>query len=475
MIKTASAFYSHLQEVFPHKPTILQEELLNQFSNFLFNPDAHSLFLLKGYAGTGKTTSISTIVNNLWQTGKKAVLLAPTGRAAKVIANYAERDAFTIHKKIYHPRRAKGGNVKFVLKKNTHTNTIFFVDEASMISEKSSDQSNFASISLLQDLIDYVYGGIKCKLVLIGDTAQLPPVKLIVSPALNFDTLTLDYNKEVTAIELTEVMRQQAHSGILQNATMLRNKIAQFGSDDFQFDTSQPDVIRLEDGYEIQDAIQDTYDNVSIENTAIVVRSNKRANQYNHQIRSKIRGQESDISTGDLVMVVKNNYHWLDDQSDAGFIANGDTCEVLEIFNRKDLYGFHFAEAKIRMIDYPKQKPFEVVLLLDTLTANTPSLTYEDSNKLYHEVAKDYAHLKSKYKIFQSIKENKYFNALQIKFSYAMTCHKSQGGQWKNVFIEKPWLPEGQNIDYWRWLYTALTRAQEKVYLIGYTDDDFVK
>ncbi len=475
MIKTASAFYSHLQEVFPHKPTILQEELLTQFSDFLFNPDAHSLFLLKGYAGTGKTTSISTIVNNLWHTGKKAVLLAPTGRAAKVIANYAERDAFTIHKKIYHPRRAKGGNVNFVLKKNTHTNTIFFVDEASMISEKSSDQSNFSSISLLQDLIDYVYGGIKCKLVLIGDTAQLPPVKLIVSPALNFDTLTLDYNKEVNEIELTEVMRQQAHSGILQNATLLRNKIAEFDTDDFKFDSSQPDVIRLVDGYEIQDAIHESYDNGSIENTAIVVRSNKRANQYNHQIRSKIRGQESDISTGDLVMVVKNNYHWLDDYSEAGFIANGDTCEVLEIFNRKELYGFHFAEAKISMIDYPKQKPFEVVLLLNTLTANTPSLTYEDSNKLYHEVAKDYAHLKSKYKIFQSIKENKYFNALQVKFSYAMTCHKSQGGQWKNVFIEKPWLPEGQNIDYWRWLYTALTRAQEKVYLIGYSEDDFNK
>lgn len=475
MIKTATAFHKHLQEIFPHKPTILQEALLQQFSEFIFNPDAHSLFLLKGYAGTGKTTSISTIVNNLWHTGKKAVLLAPTGRAAKVIANYAERDAFTIHKKIYHPRRAKGGNVNFVLKKNTHTNTIFFVDEASMISEKSDNQSQFNAVSLLQDLMDYVYGGIKCKLVLIGDTAQLPPVKLVISPALNFDKLTLDYNKEVTEIELTEVMRQQEHSGILQNATVLRNKIAEFLSDDFRFDNKQPDVIRLIDGYDIQDAIQASYDDGNIENTAIVVRSNKRANQYNHQIRSKIIGQESDISTGDLVMVVKNNYHWLDDYSDAGFIANGDTCEILEIFNRKELYGFNFAEAKISMIDYPKQKPFEVVLLLDTLTANTPSLTYEDSNKLYHEVAKDYAHLKAKYKIFQSIKENKYFNALQIKFSYAITCHKSQGGQWKNIFIEKPWLPEGQNIDYWRWLYTALTRAQEKVYLIGYTDEDFVK
>lgn len=473
MIKTASAFHKHLLEIFPHKPTILQEDLLVKFSDFIFNTDAHSLFLLKGYAGTGKTTSISSIVNNLWHTGKKAVLLAPTGRAAKVIANYAERDAFTIHKKIYHSRRAKGGNVNFVLKKNTYTNTIFFVDEASMISEKSDDQTQFNAVSLLQDLMDYVYGGIKCKLVLIGDTAQLPPVKLVISPALDFDKLTLDYNKEVTEVELTEVMRQQEHSGVLQNATVLRDKIASFDTDDFKFDSRQPDVIRLIDGYEIQDAIQESYDE-SHEDTAIVVRSNKRANQYNHQIRSKIRGQESDISTGDLVMVVKNNYHWLDDYSEAGFIANGDSCEVLEIYNRKELYGFQFAEAKIRMIDYPKQKPFEVVLLLNTLTANTPSLTYEDSNKLYHEVAKDYAHLKSKYKIFQSIKENKYFNALQIKFSYAITCHKSQGGQWKNVFIEKPWMPDGQNLDYWRWLYTALTRAQEKVFLIGYTDDDFI-
>ncbi len=475
MIKTATAFYKHLREIFPYKPTILQEALLQQFSNFLFESNTQSLFLLKGYAGTGKTTSISIIVNNLWHTGKKAVLLAPTGRAAKVIANYAERDAFTIHKKIYHPRRAKGGNVNFVLKKNTHTNTIFFVDEASMIPEESVGQSNFNSISLLNDLIDYVNTGKMCKLVLIGDTAQLPPVKLRISPALDFSKLTLKYNKEVTEIELTEVMRQQVHSGILMNATSLRNKISELSDIDFKFNLKEPDVIRLEDGYDIQDAIEEAYDGENIEDTAIIVRSNKRANQYNQQIREKIRGQESDISTGDFIMVVKNNYFWLDDYSDAGFIANGDTCEILEIFNRKELYGFNFAEAKIRMIDYPKQKPFEVVLLLDTLRINAPSLSYEDSNKLYHEVAKDYAHLKSKYKIFQSIKENKYFNALQIKFSYAITCHKSQGGQWKKVFVEKPWMPDGQNIEYWRWLYTALTRAQEKVYLIGYTDDDFVK
>lgn len=473
MIKTAQSFYQLLNDVFPHKPTLLQNELLLQFSNFLFDTDKQGLFLLKGYAGTGKTTSISTLVNNLWHTGKKSVLLAPTGRAAKVIANYSKKDAFTIHKEIYHPKKNSAGKINFVRKKNKHFNTIFFVDEASMIPENADGQSNFGNLSLLQDLIDYVYEGKMCKMVLIGDTAQLPPVKLAISPALSFDKLTLDYNKEVVELELTEVMRQQEHSGILQNATSLRNKIASYTESPFSFDDRQPDIIRLIDGYEIEDAINQSYDMGSIEDTAIIVRSNKRANQYNQQIRMNILGQESDISSGDYIMVVKNNYFWLEDSSEAGFIANGDTCEILEIFSRKELYGFHFAEAKIRMIDYPKQKPFEVVLLLDTLTANAPSLTYEESNRLYHEVAKDYAHLKTKYKIFQSIKENKYFNALQIKFSYAMTCHKSQGGQWKNVFIEKPWLPEGENIDYWRWLYTALTRAQEKIYLIGYAEDNF--
>lgn len=472
MLKTAQAFYHLLLENFPHQPTILQNELLHSFSSFLFDTNPDVLFLLKGYAGTGKTTSISTIVNNLWHTGKKSVLLAPTGRAAKVISNYANKEAFTIHKEIYYPKKTANGSVAFVRKTNKRFNTLFFVDEASMISDNSGDFGT-NNLSLLEDLIDYVYEGKMCKLILIGDTAQLPPVKLLISPALNFDKLTLDYNKEVIEIELTEVMRQKEHSGILNNATRLREKIALFHENPFSFKTDQPDVIRLIDGYEIEDAINQSYDMGSIEDTAIIVRSNKRANQYNQQIRMNILGQESDISSGDYIMVVKNNYYWLEDTSEAGFIANGDTCEILEIFSRKELYGFHFAEAKIRMIDYPNQKPFEVVLLLDTLTINAPSLSYEQSNKLYHEIAKDYAHLKTKYKIFQSIKENKYFNALQIKFSYAMTCHKSQGGQWKNVIIEKPWLPEGENIDYWRWLYTAVTRAQDKVYLIAYTDDDF--
>ncbi len=475
MRKTPQEFYNDLVEKFPFEPTSSQDLLLSKLSEFVFEKNNKSLFVIKGYAGTGKTTTISTLVNNLWRTGTKAVLLAPTGRAAKVIANYSGRNAFTIHKNIYFPKKNKGGGVDFVLKPNKNSNTIFFVDEASMIPDSPTNTKLFEKGSLLDDLISYVYAGIGCKLVLIGDTAQLPPVKLTLSPALDSSKLEFEYHKEVTEVELNEVMRQHENSGILINATQLRLIIRNEGFSDFKFELGYTDLIRLIDGYEIQDAINVAYDNIGVEDTAFIVRSNKRANQYNQQIRSKIRGQESEISTGDYIMVVKNNYFWLKDSSEAGFIANGDICEILEIFKIKELYGFRFAEVKVRMIDYPNQKPFETVLLLDTLTLESPSLSYDDSNKLYQEVAKDFAQEKSKYKKFLGVKKSKYFNALQVKFSYAVTCHKSQGGQWKTVFIEQPYLPEGQSIEYLRWLYTAVTRAQEKVYLIGFKDDYFLE
>ena len=473
MTKTAPEFYKDIIEKFPFEPTNSQDVLLGKLADFIFNTNKEALFLIKGYAGTGKTTTISTVVNNLWRAGKKAVLLAPTGRAAKVISGYSNRQAFTIHKKIYFPKKNKSGGVDFTLQTNKHTNTLFIVDEASMIPDSPSGTKLFENGSLLDDLISYVYSGIGCKLILIGDTAQLPPVKLDISPALDSNKLALNYNKDVTEIELSEVMRQHADSGILINATELRFILANNGFNDFQFQLGYPDLIRLTDGYDIEDAINTAYDNFGVEDTAFIVRSNKRANQYNQQIRSKIRGQENEISTGDYVMVVKNNYFWLKDSSEAGFIANGDICEILEIFNSKELYGFRFAEVKVRMIDYPNQKPFETVLLLDTLSSETPSLSYEDSNRLYQEVGKDFQHESSKYKQLLSIKKSKYFNALQVKFSYAVTCHKSQGGQWKTVFIEQPYLPDGQNIDYLRWLYTAVTRAQDKVYLIGFGDSFF--
>jgi ATP-dependent exoDNAse (exonuclease V) alpha subunit len=472
MLKNASDFHKELLKKFPYHPTSKQSELFLMLVDFVFSKDNQSLFLLKGYAGTGKTTTISTLVTNLWKTEKKVVLLAPTGRAAKVISVYSKKQAFTIHKKIYFPKKQQNGSVDFVLQPNKHTNTIFIVDEASMIPDRPQNGKLFEKGSLLDDLISYVYSGHLCKLILIGDTAQLPPVKLTISPALEEDRLEADYHKNVKKIELNEVTRQHENSGILANATVLRILIENDVTN-FQFDLGFPDIVRLVDGYDIEDAITGCYDTDGVEDTAFIVRSNKRANQYNQQIRSQIRGQENEISTGDFIMVVKNNYFWLKESSEAGFIANGDTCEVLRINAIKELYGFRFAEVEIRMIDYPDQQPFETVLILDTLTSETPSLTYEESNKLYEAVREDYAHEKSKYKQLLAVKKNVFFNALQVKFSYAITCHKSQGGQWKTIFIEQPYLPEGPSKEYFRWLYTAVTRAQEKLYLIGFKDEYF--
>lgn len=472
MIQKPVDFYAQLKGSFPFSPTKKQDILLKLLSLFLFDTSKDGLFLLKGYAGTGKTTVISTFVNTLKFAGKKAVLLAPTGRAAKVISVYSKRPAFTIHKKIYFPKKQSNASVSFVLQPNKHTNTIFIVDEASMISDVGQYQNSLETTSLLDDLISYVYSGNNCKLLFVGDTAQLPPVKLNISPALDSNILTHQYFKEVKEIELDEVMRQHEDSGILWNATLLRSLIGEDGNS-FQFHLKFPDIVRLEDGYDIEDAIVNAYNSNGVEDTALIVRSNKRANDYNQQIRMQIRGQENTISAGDYIMVVKNNYFWLEETSQAGFIANGDICEVLRISSTKEIYGFSFAEVTLRMIDYPTMIPFETVLLLDTLISESPSLTFEESNKLYHAVKEDYADEPSKYKQLLAIKKNPYFNALQIKFSYAITCHKSQGGQWKTVFVEQPYLPEGVSKEYYRWLYTAITRAQEKLYLIGFKDEFF--
>ncbi|MBF0695755.1 MAG: AAA family ATPase [Flavobacterium sp.] len=473
---TPSLFYNLLNKQFPFNPTYKQDLFFKMIAEFLTDKDQNSIFVLKGYAGTGKTTVISTIVNNLIDINLKYVLLAPTGRAAKVIANYSSKPAHTIHKKIYFPKKGSGGAVGFTMQQNKHKNTIFIVDEASMISDVSSESKLYENGSLLDDLITYIYSGVNCKMILLGDTAQLPPVHLDISPALDIDSLARNYDMEVHSIELDEVMRQAENSGILMNATELRELLKDDFLTDFKFDLANfKDIIRLSDGYDIQDAINSAYGKYSIEDTAFIVRSNKRANQYNQQIRLKILDKESELSTGDYLMVVKNNYFWLKETDEAGFIANGDIIEVLEIFGIIEIYSFKFAKAKIRMVDYPNQIPFETVLLLDTLTSESPSLTYEESNQLYQEVMKDYENERTQYKKFQKVKENEYFNALQVKFSYAITCHKSQGGQWNTVFIEQPYLPDGISRDYIRWLYTAVTRAKERLYLIGFKDENFIE
>jgi len=472
---TAPSFYKLLKDNFPHTPTSKQEVALQQLAHFVLSDKKEEVYLLKGFAGTGKTTIVGDIVSNLWKTTMKAVLLAPTGRAAKVMSNYSKSQAFTIHRKIYFPKKESGGGIKFILAPNKHRDTIFIVDEASMIPDAPSDSKLFGNGSLLDDLLMFVYSGHNCKLILIGDTAQLPPVHLQISPALDSEKLAHNYNKEVTTLELDEVVRQAEDSGILLNATNLREQLQSGYLDEFRFDVNPyKDIVRLIDGNDIQEAIDNSYRENGKEETVLIVRSNKRANLYNENIRNRILYLENELATGDYMMVVKNNYFWLKTSSEAGFIANGDIIEILEIFSIKELYGFKFAEVKVKMVDYPNQRPFETVLLLDTIRADTPSLSYEEGNRLYQEVQKDYAHEKSKYKRFLGVKNNKYFNALQVKFSYAITCHKSQGGQWNTVFVEQPYLPNGIDREYLRWLYTAVTRAKEKLYLIGFKSDFFV-
>ena len=453
---------------FPFDPTSKQNQIITDISDFVTTIGNRSIFILKGYAGTGKTTLISTLVKSLPVLGKRSALMAPTGRAAKVLSRYSKKKASTIHKKIYWIRSNKNGNTFIKLKENTHRDTIFIVDEASMIPENSD--KGFGNRSLLDDLIEYVYDGYDCKLILIGDTAQLPPVHLEISPALDEKKIEAHYNKQVICKGLTQVVRQRENSLILKNATYLRNRIT---NADYSYPklVTNSEVIRLNNGEDLQDALESAYNNEGINSTTVLCRSNKRANLYNQQIRAKIRWQENEISAGDMLMVVRNNYHWLDDNSKAGFIANGDIVEVLKVRETIERYGFRFAKASIQMVDYPKEKSLEVILLLDTLSSETPAITYDQYQKLYKEVGLDY---KGEKEINKKIKEDQFFNALQIKFAYAITCHKSQGGQWENVFIDLGYFKEDMlDKSYLRWLYTALTRSSKKLYLINFNENFF--
>lgn len=453
---------------FPFQATNEQNDIITDISEFITTIGNRSIYVLKGYAGTGKTTLVSSLVKSLPVVAKRHVLMAPTGRAAKVLAKYSKRAASTIHRKIYWIRTNKSGNTFITRKENTHTNTIFFVDEASMISE--NNEKAFGNRSLLDDLIEYVYEGLDCKLILIGDTAQLPPVHLEVSPALNEEILERKSNKQIISRELTEVVRQKENSLILNNATLIREKIAK---EDYTFPSiiTNNEVIRINTGEDLQDALESAYSNNGINNTSVICRSNKRANLYNQQIRAKIRWQENEISSGDMLMVVRNNYFWLDESSKAGFIANGDIIMVTKINETIERYGFRFARASVEMVDYPNEKNLDLLLLLDTLTSESPTISYDQYQKLYKEISKDY---KGQKEINKKIKEDEFFNALQIKFAYAITCHKSQGGQWENIFVDMGYFTD-QMLDkaYLRWLYTAITRATKKLYLINFNDNFF--
>ena len=459
-------FIERLLKHFSHKPTKEQKAVLEDLSEFISTLGSRSIFLLKGYAGTGKTTLISALVKSLPSVGKRSALLAPTGRAAKVLAKYSKRKASTLHKKIYWIRTSKNGNTFITLKENLHTNTIFIVDEASMIPEDLND--SLSKRSLLEDLIKYVYEGIDCKLILIGDTAQLPPVHLDVSPALDEENLDKKYQKQIISKELKEVVRQEKNSLVLENATQLR-KLIEVNNNSLPKIKLNNDVIRISSGEDLQENIEAAYAQSGVENTTIICRSNKRANQYNNRIRSEILWQENIISSGDILMVVRNNYFWLDEKSEAGFLANGDIIEVTRVKEIIERYGFKFAKASIRLLDYPNEKEVEIILLLDTISSQSPSLKYEEYKKLYKEVGLDY---KGQKDINKKIKENEFFNAIQIKFGYSITCHKAQGGQWKEVFIDIGYFKnEMLDKNYLRWLYTAFTRSTEKLYLIGFNSD----
>ena len=442
---------------------------LEKIISFIEDKISDEIFILKGYAGTGKTYIISNIVKNLWKINKRVVLLAPTGRSAKVLSSYCKKEAYTIHKEIFYTKNNFSGNPEFTLKINKHKNTIFIVDEASMISTNRGEGVGLFSQSLLDNIIKYVYSGFKCKLLIIGDVAQLPPVKSNISYALDDSYLEKEYNKSINSVELTDVVRQEKESGILSYATSIRNKIENYLFEDISFNSEIfSDVVRVEDGEQLMNLIQDSYNNYGIEETAIIVRSNKRANLYNRSIRDKILNNENIISVGDLLMVVKNNYFWLNNKKDLGFIANGDIIKIEEIYNIKNIYGFKFAEVKISMVDYPNISPYETVLILDSLFINTPAIDFNTMNNLYQEILKDFMNVKTKYKRHMGVKNNKFFNALQVKFAYSFTCHKSQGGQWSSIFLEFPFLPNGMDEDFFRWLYTAITRAKSKLHLIGF-------
>ena len=451
---------------FSFSPTEDQIAAIGELSKFLISNNDIGLFILKGYAGTGKTTLMKTLVDNVKFLKYNICLMAPTGRAAKVLSNYSKKKSFTVHKKIYFSSVDKFGKFETKLKINKIKNTLFIVDEASMISDSSTSSDLFKSKSLLTDIFKYVDFKTNSKLIFLGDTAQLPPVKQTVSPALNSDLIKEFYGFKSMEFTLSNVVRQSESSGILINATTIRNNILnEIFSFDFQL---YPDVEILNDGFEIQEKIESSYNENGSEKTMIIVRSNKRANLYNQQIRKSILFNENSISAGDLLIITKNNYFWSSEKLNISFLANGDIIEIVKIHRIRELYGFEFAEVNIRMVDYSNYPSFDTIIMLNTLDSDLPSLSYEQSNNLYQEVQKDYINIKSKYKRFLKTKENPFFNALNVKFSYALTCHKAQGGQWPTVFIEKPYLKDGVDMDYLRWLYTAVTRAEKRLYLIGF-------
>lgn len=472
-------FYQSLLAHFGFKPTKNQQKVIGELTDFTFSTTPKSAFVLKGYAGTGKTSIIGALVKTLPDFNFSSVLLAPTGRAAKVLSNYSGKPAFTIHKMIYQLKSGGDGYTRFVLRENKFENTLFLVDEASMIGDGSglTNAGWGETKSLLDDLLSYVFAGKNCKLILIGDTAQLPPVGSDLSPALDEDFMCKSYFLNLSFFELNEVVRQKKTSGILKLATSLRNKIQEenYQLPLLQVKESGVDV-KIITGLELEDELNSAYGKYGEENAMVICRSNKRANLFNLQIRSRIKWLEDEIASGDFMMVVKNNYFWLDDSSKAGFIANGDIVEILKIRGEEEQYGFRFAKVTVRMLDYPDENDLEVKILLESILSDSPSLPSTRFRELYDAISEEYSYEPNRKKRNELIRKNPYYQALQVKFANAVTCHKSQGGQWDVVFVEQGYLTEEMiNMEYLRWLYTAVTRAKKILYLVNFNEEFFEK
>lgn len=467
-MRLSEILYKSIIDYFPYTPAQQQEQVIQDLCAFYTDSAEHPLYILKGYAGTGKTTLLSAFVKGLRSIKRKTVLLAPTGRAAKVFSLRADQPAYTIHKKIYRKEKVAGGGIQLGMAPNLHTNTVFLVDEASMIGDYT--QQNDGTISprnLLEDLVNFVYQGKNCRMILIGDEGQLPPVGAEFSPALNQEHMQNHFPRlSISSAQLTKVLRQSYDSDILLNATALRSAPEKSYP---RFDLHRKnDLIRLP-GHELEDTLDSAINNFGITETIVITRSNKRANQFNQQIRARIFWYDEKIVANDLLMVVRNNYFWLDDKSKTGFIANGEIIEIDRILGRESRYGFEFADARIRLIDYPEMDTLNVKLLLNVLEEETPNLPREQMKQLFFEVEKEYSFERNKKKRYERIMADPYFNALQVKYAYAVTCHKSQGGQWPCVFIDQGFLNEDMlNQSYFRWLYTAFTRATERLYLVNF-------
>ncbi len=454
----------------PFEPNEEKEGLLQVLGKYIISRDPQKAFILRGYAGTGKTSVMSALVRALSGLKQPCILLAPTGRAAKVLSRYSGFPAYTIHKQIY--RQNQLGSESFSLADNLHRGTLFIVDEASMLSGER-DNGTFGSGCLLDDLVQYVYNGKGCSLLLLGDDAQLPPVGSNYSPALDADYMASSYQLSVFSYQLSAVARQALDSGILREATRIRSQLSEVRSQlsEVSIQTDGRDVIKVP-GEEVIERIEDSWREVGAEETLIIARSNKMTNLYNQGIRARVLWKEDDLSSGDRLMVTKNNYYWAEEYKDLEFIANGDMFEIERLTNRHEMYGFQFANASLRSVDYNWE--IDAMIWIDTLMTDSPEANYRLQRELFSRIAEDYPEIKNKKELVKKIYESPYYNALQVRFAYCVTCHKSQGGQWKHVYIDTSGIGEDQERmsdaterrEYLRWLYTALTRATEKIYLL---------